>query len=57
MSPILVLAVDGGEWSASRLLPFHPRYPLDRKFGVTQGRSGLCEEKNFTLPRIEPRPS
>jgi hypothetical protein len=35
-----------------------PRYPLDRKLGGPQSRSGRCgEEKNLALPEIEPGPS
>jgi hypothetical protein len=47
-------ALDGGEWSASRpgrALPRgkDPRYPLDRRPGGPQSRSGLkrLEEKHF----------
>jgi hypothetical protein len=41
----LTSALDGGEWSASRLgraLPpgKNPRYPLDRRLGEPQSRSG-----------------
>jgi hypothetical protein len=32
-----------------------PRYPLDRRLGEPQSRSGRCgEEKNLALPGIEP---
>jgi hypothetical protein len=40
--------------------PFYPRgknqlYPLDKRLGGPQSRSGHCgEEKNITLPGIEP---
>jgi hypothetical protein len=36
-----------------------PRYPLDRRLGGPQGRSGRCGEENIllTLSAIEPRPS
>jgi hypothetical protein len=35
-----------------------PRYPLDRKVGGPQSLSGDCgEERNLTLPGIEPEPS
>jgi hypothetical protein len=34
-----------------------PRYPLDRRLGEPQSRSGPCEqEKNLALPGIEPGP-
>jgi len=45
-----------GEWSASRPRPLYSqesstRYPLDRRLGGPQNRSGFSgEEKNF-LPR------
>jgi hypothetical protein len=54
--------LDGGEWSASR--PGHftqgetaPPYPLDRRMGGIQSRSGRCGwEKNLLrLPGIEPQ--
>jgi hypothetical protein len=50
-------ALGGGEWSASRPGRF-PRYPLDRRLGGPQSRSGRCgEEKNLLpLPGIELRP-
>jgi hypothetical protein len=43
--PFLTSALDGGEWSASRpgrALPpgKEPRYPLDRRLGGPQSRSG-----------------
>jgi hypothetical protein len=39
-------------------LQLYVRYPLDRRLGGLQSRSGLYkEEKNITLPGIEPRPS
>jgi hypothetical protein len=35
-----------------------PRYPLDRRLGGAQRRSGRCgEETNFALPGIEAGPS
>jgi hypothetical protein len=35
-----------------------PRYPLDRRLGGLQSRSGRCgEEKNLALQGIEPEPS
>jgi hypothetical protein len=47
-APFLILALDGGEWSASR--PGHftrgegvpPRYRLCRRLAGPQGRSGHC---------------
>jgi hypothetical protein len=54
----LTSAVDGDEWSATRLCRFTPRGPLDRRLGEPQSRSGRCgEEKNLALPEIEPRSS
>jgi hypothetical protein len=54
----LTSALDGDKWSA---LPpgIEPRYPLDRRQGVPQSRSGRgVEEKNSKPPPgIEPRPS
>jgi hypothetical protein len=54
-------ALDGGEWSASRPGRFTPRkrapqYPLDKKLGESQSRSGRGgEEKNSqSQPGIEP---
>jgi hypothetical protein len=52
----LTSAVAGGEWSASRPGRFTPRgkspqYPLDRRLGGPQGRSGLRgEEKILDSP-------
>jgi hypothetical protein len=59
----LTSALDGGEWSASasrpgRALPpgKEPRYPLDRRLGGPQSRSGRRgEKKNLPLSGIEPR--
>jgi hypothetical protein len=56
----LTVAVDGGDWSATRLCRFTPRgkspqSPLDRSLGEPQSRSGRCgEEKDLALPEIEP---
>jgi hypothetical protein len=57
----LTSALDGGEWSASRPGRFtlqgkSPWYPLDRRLGGPQSRSGGGgEEKNSQPPpRIEP---
>jgi hypothetical protein len=61
--PFLILALDGGEWSASRPGHFTPGErapnPLDWWLGGPQNRSGRCiVEKNISpLPEIEPRPS
>jgi hypothetical protein len=52
--PFLTSALDGDEWSASRPGRFTlrgncPRYPLDRRLGGPQSRSGhYGEEKNLT---------
>jgi hypothetical protein len=58
----LTLALDGGEWSASRsghALPWgkDPRYPLYRRLGGPQSQSGHRDyRKNpLPLPGIEPR--
>jgi hypothetical protein len=55
------LGTEGGEWSASRPGRFTPRerapfYPLDRRLGGPQSRSGRGgEEKNSQPPpAIEP---
>jgi hypothetical protein len=56
----LTSVLDGGEWSASYIPQGKsPRYPLDRRLGRPQTRSGHgVEEKNFQPPpRIEPRSS
>jgi hypothetical protein len=52
----LTSALDGGEWSVSRPQGKSPWYPLDRRLGGPQGRSGRGgEEKNSQLPPgIEP---
>jgi hypothetical protein len=52
----LTSEVDGGEWLASRLSSFTSWYPLDRRLGGPQSRSGRGgEEKNSHLPpAIEP---
>jgi hypothetical protein len=62
MAPrILTSTLDGGEWSASRPGRFTPReiapnYPLDRRPGGPQSRSGRgSEDKNSQpLPGLEP---
>jgi hypothetical protein len=59
---ILDLGTNGGDLSASRTCRINPppgkepRYPLDRKLGGTQNRSGRGgEEKNsHSLPGLEP---
>jgi hypothetical protein len=38
------------EWSASRPLGNRPRYPLDRRLGGPQSRSGRCEVEKYLLP-------
>jgi len=57
----LTSALDGGKWSASRPARFNPkkkspRYPLERRLGEPQNRSGKgVEEKNSQPPPgIEP---
>jgi hypothetical protein len=57
----LTLALDGGEWAASCPGSFTPKerapwYPLDRRLGGPQSRSGHSgEEKNSQPPLgIEP---
>jgi hypothetical protein len=61
-SPFLTVSLDGGAWSASRSGRFTPgeknsRYPLDRRQGRHQNRSGHCgREQNLSpLPEIELR--
>jgi hypothetical protein len=51
----LTLALDGGEWSASRPQVKSPCYPLDRRLGGPQSHSGRGgKEKNSqTLPGLE----
>jgi hypothetical protein len=60
----LTSALDRGEWSASRpgsALPpgKDPQYPLDRRLGGLQSRSGRRGQKKnpLPLPGIEPRSS
>jgi hypothetical protein len=63
-SLFLTSALDGGE-SGQLHVPTalsqgkSPRYPLDRKLGGLQSRSGRCgvEKNPLLLPEIEPRPS
>ena len=53
----MTAALDGGEWSAARLgrtlLLGKTRYPLYRRLGGSQGRSGRAE--NLAPPRFDPR--
>jgi hypothetical protein len=58
--PFLTSELNRGEWSASSHSHFHPReksprYPLDRRLGGHQSRSGGCgDDKNhLNLPGIE----
>jgi hypothetical protein len=51
----LTSALDGGEWSASLPGRFTPQgkslcYPLDRRLGVPQSRSGRHGEENKSQP-------
>jgi hypothetical protein len=62
MAPsFLILALGGGEWSASCSSCFTPREaaPNIHWLGGSQGQSGCCGvEKNLIpLPGIEPQPS
>jgi hypothetical protein len=52
----LTSALDGGEWSASRPSCFTPPgkspwYPLDRRLGGLQSRSGRGGEEKYSQPR------
>jgi len=53
----MTAALEGGEWSAARpgrtLLPGKTRYPLYRRLGGPQGRSGRTE--NLVLTGIQSR--
>ena len=53
----MTAALEGGEWSAARpgrtLPPGKTRYPLYRRLGVTQGRSGRAE--NLAPPGFDLR--
>ena len=55
--PSMTTALEGGEWSAARpgrtLLPGKARYPLYRRLGGPQGRSGRAE--NLAPPGFDPR--
>jgi hypothetical protein len=49
-----------GQVHSSGVLPQEksPLYPLDRRLGGPQSRLSSCgDEKNLTLPEIEPGPS
>jgi hypothetical protein len=57
MLPFLTAALAGGEWSASRpcrLTPGgnSPQYPLDRRLGGPQSRSGCYKEEKNILPLL-----
>jgi hypothetical protein len=62
--PFLTSTLDEGEWSTSCSDHFifvekSPRYPLDRKLGCPQNRSGRRGEEFFTLtgnqtPTVQP---
>ena len=53
----LLATLEGGEWSAARpgrtLPPAKTRYPLYRRLGGPQGRSGQAE--NLAPPGLDPR--
>ena len=53
----MAAALEGGEWSAARasrtLPPAKTRYPLYRRLGGPQGRSGRAE--NLASPEFDPR--
>ena len=53
----MTVALEGGEWSAARpgctLPPGKTRYPLYRRLGGSQGRSGRAE--NLAPPGFDPR--
>jgi hypothetical protein len=57
----LTSALDGGEWSASRHGRFIPQgkslwYPLNRRLGGSQSRSGRGGEEKNSQPRRESNP-
>jgi hypothetical protein len=52
---ILTSALDGGEWSDLPPGKEPPRYPLDRRLGGPQSRSGHGGEENKTLAKIKPK--
>jgi hypothetical protein len=47
---MLTSALIGGEWSASRPGPLYPRYPLDKRLGGPQIRSGLRGKEKILDP-------
>ena len=53
----MTAALEGGEWSAARpgrtLAPGTTRYPLYRRLGGPQGRSGRAE--NLAPPEVDLR--
>jgi len=58
----MTAALEGGEWSAARAgrtLPLgKTRYPLYRRLGGPQGRSGWTDQQRFTRPKYRvPRKS
>jgi hypothetical protein len=50
----LTSALDGGEWSVSGPQGKIPWYPLDRKLGGPQSRSGRCGEEKNSQPLTGP---
>jgi hypothetical protein len=63
---VLISALVGGEWSASRLRPHYPlgksppppRYTLDRRLGGPQSQTGRYgEQKTFHCLESNPGPS
>jgi hypothetical protein len=59
--PFLISAQDGGEWSPSRPRHFtprgrNPRYPLYRKVGGPQSRSGRCGVQKISCSCSESNP-
>jgi hypothetical protein len=46
----LTSALAGDEWSASRPGRFNPPYPLDKRLGGPQSRSGKREEEKILDP-------
>ena len=57
----MTAALEGGEWSASRpgrtLPPGKTRYPLHRRLGGPQGRSGPAENSRPHRVSIPDRPA
>jgi hypothetical protein len=52
----LTSALDGGEWSALPPGKESPLYPLDRRLGGPQSRSGRGGEEKIPSPRRESNP-